>query len=150
MKKILIVPLLVFMIVSCNKELPVSNSANSGLPPQPHDTIYPTSFPAVIGSARTFNFLSQSSYPVRVYTTRSRYLLYDNGTFGLQYADNGGLEYRGWYTNADSVISFKWEGWSVAGPWGATGTLKGDTLTLAYNAIMMLSDFEDAIYLRKQ
>ena len=27
-------------------------------------------------------------------------------------------------------MTFEWEGWSVAGPWGASGTLKGDALTV--------------------
>jgi hypothetical protein len=28
----------------------------------------------------------------------------------------------------------------------ATGTLDGQTLTIAYNLVMMMSDFEDGIY----
>ena len=36
----------------------------------------------------------------------------------------------------------------AAGPWGATGTLRGDTLTVGYNTVMSMSDFEDAVYLR--
>ena len=43
------------------------------------------------------------------------------------------------------MIKFEWEGWSVAGPWGATGTLKGDSLTVHYNEIMRHTDFEDAL-----
>lgn len=149
MKKILIVPLLIFIIVSCHKEqLSVSRSVNNNLPPR-QDTTHPTGFPPVSGAAGVFYFLKQSSYPVREYTTRSRYVLYDNGTFGLQYGDKGGLEYRGSYTKADSLITFNWEGWSTAGPWGATGRLKGDTMTVAYNIIMAMSDFEDAVYLRE-
>jgi hypothetical protein len=82
------------------------------------------------------------------YTTRSRYVLYDNGAFALQYSDNGGFEYLGGYTAANGIITFKWDGWSTAGPWGATGTLKGDTLTVAYSEGMMMADFEDAVYLK--
>jgi hypothetical protein len=44
------------------------------------------------------------------------------------------------------VITFEWEGWSVAGPWGATGTITDGVLTVKYNLIMQLSDFEDAAY----
>lgn len=29
---------------------------------------------------------------------------------------------------SERVIRFEWDGWSAAGPWGATGTLQGDTL----------------------
>ena len=146
MKKILLVSLSAVMIVSCNKEkLSGSNSTYQTTNQTPNQT----SFPPVSGAARVFNFLSQSSYTVSGYTTRSRYVLYDNGAFGLQYSDNGGFEYRGRYTEVNSVINFEWEGWSTAGPWGATATLRGDTLTVAYNIIMMMTDFENAVYLRK-
>lgn len=143
-KKIFLPFLSMAIIVSCNKgKLPISNSTyQPGSPPSPL-------FLPAPGASRAFNFLSQSSSPVRGYTTRSRYVLYDNGGFGLQYTDNGGFEYRGRYTEVNSVITFEWDGWSTAGPWGATGTLKGDTLTVAYNLVMMMSDFEDAMYLRK-
>ena len=49
---------------------------------------------------------------------------------------------------ANGVITFAWEGWSVAGSWGATGTIRGDRLTVQYNLIMQLTDFEDAVYAR--
>jgi hypothetical protein len=144
-KKISLVFFSMAIIASCNKEkLPVSTTS------QPtSQTTSQASFPPVTGTARVFNFLSQSSYAISGFTTRSRYVLYDNGTFVLQYADNGGFEYRGRYTEVNSIITFEWEGWSAAGPWGATGTLRGETLTLAYNPVMTLSDFEDAVYLRK-
>ena len=38
--------------------------------------------------------------------------------------------YRG---GGNGVITFEWEGWSVAGPWGATGTLQGATLIVQDN-----------------
>jgi hypothetical protein len=34
------------------------------------------------------------------------------------------------------------------GPWGAIGTLQDGTLTVRYNLVMELSDFEDAAYVR--
>jgi hypothetical protein len=98
------------------------------------------------GPSRTFIFDRERSYPVRDYTRNSRFVLYDNGAFVLQYPSLGEVGYRGGYKDANDVIVFEWEGWSVAGPWGATGTLKGDALTLQYNEIMQLTDFEDALY----
>jgi hypothetical protein len=47
---------------------------------------------------------------------------------------------------ANGVITFEWEGWSVAGPWGATATISDDSLSVEYNLIMQLTDFEDAVY----
>jgi hypothetical protein len=75
----------------------------------------------------------------------ARFVIYDNGAFVLQYVSLG-IEYRGGYTESDGVITFQWEGWSSAGAWGATGTLNDGSLTVRYNLIMQLSDFEDAVY----
>src|SRR5262245_64778288 len=85
-------------------------------------------FPPLSGASRTFTFEHELSYRVSDYTKRSQFVLYDNGAFVLQYAGLG--EYRGGYTSANGVIDFKWEGWSTAGPWSATGTLTGDSLTI--------------------
>lgn len=102
-------------------------------------------FPPLLGPSRTFTFEPQLSPPVGDYTQKSRFVLYDNGAFVLQYPS---AEYRGRYTEANSVVTFHWEGWSVAGPWGATGELHGDALSVRYNLIMQLTDFEDAVYVR--
>ena len=145
-KKLSLAFFLMTIIASCGKEkLEVLNSTNQPTSPATNQT----SFPPVSGPARIFNFVSQSSYEVRGYTTRSRYVIYDNGAFGLQYGDNGGFEYRGRYKQVSNTLIFEWEGWSSAGPWGATGTLRGDTLAVAYNIIMEMTDFENAVYLRQ-
>ena len=104
----------------------------------------PRVFPPLEGSSRTFNFERALSYSVRDYTRGSRFVLFDNGAFMLEYPHIPG--YRGKYTESNGVLTFEWEGWSTAGPWGATGTIKGDSLAVEYNLIMMLSDFEDAVY----
>jgi hypothetical protein len=78
----------------------------------------------------------------------SRFVLYDNGAFVLQYSSLGEGGYRGGYTDANGVMTFEWEGWSVLGRWGASGSLTGDALTVQYNQIMQLTDFEDAVYVR--
>jgi hypothetical protein len=83
--------------------------------------------------------------PLQGYTLGSRFVLFDDGTFVLQYY-GGSFEYRGRYTEQHRVITFEWDGWSKAGPWGASGWLGDKTLTVRYNVVMMLSDFEDAIY----
>jgi hypothetical protein len=40
----------------------------------------------------------------------------------------------------------RWQGWSIAGPWGSTASLDGDLLTIRDNFVMQMTDFEDAIY----
>jgi hypothetical protein len=85
-------------------------------------------------------------YPVQDYTRGSRFVLYDNGAFVLQYPTLGEGGYRGGYKSANGLIMFDWQSSSVAGLWGATGTVNGDALTIRYNLIMQQTDFEDAVY----
>jgi len=110
--------------------------------PAPQPTFAPPS-----GPARVFTFDHELSYSVRDYTKNSRFVLYDSGAFDLDYPGGG---YGGSWTDANGVITFEWKGWSAAGPWGATATLQGDTLTVRYNIVMQLTDFEDAAYRRTQ
>jgi hypothetical protein len=97
------------------------------------------------GPSRTFIFDRDLSHRVSNYTTESRFVLYDNGAFVLQFVGLG-IEYGGAYTEANGFITFEWEGWSSAGAWGAAGTVNGNSLKVEYNVIMRLSDFEDAMY----
>jgi hypothetical protein len=140
------IALLLVLSVGCGSSAPTSptglnqpQAVPSATPPSP------TSFPPPSGPSRTFTFDRELSYRVSDYTRQSRFVLYDNGGFVLQYAGLG-IQYRGRYAETKGAITFEWEGWSVAGPWGATATVKGDALTVQYNLIMQLSDFEDAVY----
>jgi len=92
------------------------------------------------GPSRIFIFDRPLSDPVRDYTKASRFTLYDNGAFVLQYV-NLAAEYRGAYSEVSGVIAF-----DFGGPWRATGTVKGDSLTVQYNLVMAFSDFEEAVY----
>jgi ABC-type transport system substrate-binding protein len=146
-----VVVLLLVLSAACGSSAPTSSTVTSQPPAQPSvpstTPAPPMTFPPLAGPARIFIFDRQLSYPVSHYTRESRFVLYDSGGFALQYPSLGGA-YRGGYTEANGVITLAWEGWSVAGPWGATGTIKGDMLTIQYNLIMQLTDFEDAVYAR--
>jgi hypothetical protein len=96
-------------------------------------------------AAGTYASAAALHRPVTWYTLGSRFVLREDGSFVLQYPH---VEYRGTYSAHEGTIDFAWEGWSTAGPWGATGTLSGTTLTVRYNLVMQLSDFEDAVYTR--
>ena len=74
--------------------------------------------------------------------------MYDDGRFGLEYPGIG--EYRGTYRLIAGLINFLFDGSSIAGTWDAMGSIRDDVLTVRYNLIMQLSDFEDADYRRKQ
>jgi hypothetical protein len=116
-------------------------------PPSPTPTPIPTPpFPPLSGPSRTFIFASQLAFRVSNHTQNSRFVLYDNGAFVLEYVSLGGPGYRGGYKDENGVLIFGWEGWSSAGSWGATGTLQGEYLAVQYNLIMQHTDFEDAIY----
>ena len=124
-------------------------------PPAPTTDSTPSSpraFPAVSRPARIYVAVHSPSYPMHGSPLASRYVLYDDGTFALQYssANYPFFEYRGAYREANALITFEWEGWSVAGPWGATGKISDDALAVQYNLIMQLSDFEDGIYIRTE
>ena len=137
----------VLLVVSaaCGSSEPTAPTGTGQAPAPPSAPPPPTTtFPPLSGPSRTFIFEHELSYRVSDYTRRSRFVVYDNGAFVLQYVGLG--EYRGGYTDANGIVTFEWEGWSTAGPWGARGTLKGDSLTVTYNLIMQLTDFEDAVY----
>jgi hypothetical protein len=136
------VVVLLVLCTACGGSSPTSPRPPASPSPTPPS---PSNFPPLSGPSRTFTFDHELSYPVRDYTKNSRFVLYENGAFVLQYV--GRTEYRGRYTQANGDITFEWEGWSVAGPWGATGSLSDGTLSIRYNLIMGLSDFEDAVYL---
>ena len=137
-----VVVLLVF-VTACGSSTPTSPTGTNPLSVVPPPARV---FPPLSGPSRTFIFARELSYSVSAYTRTSRFVLYDNGAFVLQYPSLGEGGYRGGYQEANGVITFEWEGWSVAGPWGATGTLNGDSLTVQYNEIMQLTDFEAALY----
>jgi hypothetical protein len=118
---------------------------DSGLPvepsaPPPSEPSAPTNFPVPSSAASVYDRISPS-----LYADGSRYVIYDNGTFSLQYAFG---QYLGRYSRTDSAITFQFDGWSAMGPWLAGGTFTGDSLTVKYNDVMNWSDFEDGTYMR--
>ena len=140
------VVVLLLLFAACGSSGPTSPTGTN--PPSVFSPTPPpaTAFPPLSGRSRTFTFDRELSHRVSDYTRSSRFVLYDNGAFVLQYPSLGMGGYRGGYTDADGVIRFEWEGWSAAGRWGATGILQGDSLTVQYNDIMQLTDFEAAVY----
>lgn len=126
---------------------PPPETTSSPPPPTPGPD-----FPAVSRPARIYLFASKLSYPVHEWTSGSRYVLYDDGTFALQSLRSQGFEYRGTYTESNALIMFHWQdNQNVPAPWRpATGTVTDDHLTVRYDVIMNMDDFEDAVYIRTQ
>jgi hypothetical protein len=137
---------LVLLSIACGGSTPSAPTPTSQSTAVPSPTPPPPlNVPPLSGPSRTFTFDHDLAHPLSDYTTKSRFALYDNGGFALEYVSLG-IEYHGRYTESNGVITFQWEGWSIAGAWAATGTLNNGALTVQYNSIMRLSDFEDAVY----
>lgn len=103
------------------------------------------------GRSITYLFSGQLSFPVSGFTTRSRYVLYDNGAFALHYE---GIQfvYVGAYRPDEDgriYLDFGADG-AVNGYSDAWGTLNDGLLEVRYNLLMQHSDFEDAAYTRSQ
>ena len=104
--------------------LPGLTPLPSATPPPP--VMPPTSFPPLSGPSRTFIFKQGLlAYPVQEQTENSRFVLYDNGAFGLQDLHGGG-HHRGSYTAENGALYFTFE--TNFGQWTASGSLEGDSL----------------------
>lgn len=138
---------LLALFSACGKStLPTEPTATFGSS-VPTETAGSFGFPPVSGTTRVYLATTAPSFSLLEGT--SRFVLYDDSTFVLQYSHlaNGG--YGGTYEVAnDGGVTFRWHGWSRGGPWGSTGTLTGNTLTVRYNVIMGLTDFDDGVYTR--
>ncbi len=90
--------------------------------------------------ASVYGRVSTPDYP----EDPSRYLLFEDRTFSLQYVRPSGtiLEYRGRYTRAGEALDFSFDDYG----WMATGILQGDSLTVRYNIDMYLDGFQDGVY----
>jgi hypothetical protein len=132
---------LLVVMAACGSSSHPSPTAISPVLPSPTDF-----FPPLSGPWRTFVFAHELSDPVSGITKTSRFVLYDNGAFVLQYLSLGDTGFRGRYTRANDVLTFQFEASNVNAPWEATGFLKDSSLTVQYNGIMQLNDFENAVY----
>jgi len=139
------------LVAACGGAGPTSPTGTTPLPAPPPSPPPQIDFPPLSGPSRTFIFDRELSYIVRDYTRQSRFILYENGAFELQYPPSAygpGL-YRGAYQKANGRIMFLFEfqGRSVGSAWDdASATLTGDSLTVQYDWSMRMADFEDAVY----
>src|SRR5579872_6431810 len=110
--------------------------------PSPSATSAPNSTEPARIISRLYAYVNAGN-PVSAGTEASRYVFYDDGTFELQVPP---CAYAGTYEIAGSAVTMRWFAGSAAGPWGSTASLDGDLLTVHYNLLMQLTDFEDATY----
>ncbi|MGI9141028.1 MAG: hypothetical protein ACR2GJ_07970 [Gemmatimonadaceae bacterium] len=104
-------------------------------PPAPAPIAKPI-FPAPSRPAQIYvETVQTSSQP-------SRYVLYEDGSFALQYP---GFEYPGTWSQKDEVITFTFQRW----PWEAIGLLYGNHMSIEYNLDMVwMGDFVSQVYVR--
>lgn len=107
----------------------------------------PTRFLPLTGSATTYVFNAPLDYPVRGFTERSSFVLYDSGGFYLWY-DSSDKPLQGTYTRADGGITFYFNEPNTAPD--AFGTLKGDLLEIRFSELAQHADFENAAYKRAE
>jgi dipeptidyl aminopeptidase/acylaminoacyl peptidase len=100
-------------------------------------------FAPVAGPATVYNREGQNSSG-----HRSRYILYADNSFSLQYVTSNWLHlyYAGSYSPLGPGVSFNFYDSNTAGPWTATGNFDGSRLSVTYNIVMSLADFEDGVY----
>jgi hypothetical protein len=125
--------------------------APPGGPPPPITYGSPPPFPAIsdavaiyngpVGLYDFFSAMHGSSLP-------TRYVFFRDSTFQMQFASAryGVFSYPGRYSRTEATFTFAWDGSGPGAPWGATGTLRGDTLDIRYNLNMSMSDFFDGPY----
>lgn len=122
------------------REPPAPLPPSAPLPPTP-------AFPALTKPAEIY--LSTDGPSEATGNFVSRYVLFGDDTFTLQYVGPGtSMSYPGRYVLSGSVIIFTWDEFNPVGNWGASGTLSGDRLAVQYNLYMLLSDFVDGTYVR--
>ena len=137
---------MVLSALACSSPTPFAPSAPTivadarlEIPPPPGWT------PPVDTPTRTFVYSGPAGHAVSSWTERSSLVLGSDGRFALVSGQNG-YPYRGWFTQSGNQVTFQWEGVSRAGPWGAEGVINDGALTMRYNLVMQMTDFEDAVY----
>ena len=102
-------------------------------------------FPPVSGPASIYNWQRKHT---DLLDGSSRYVLFDDGTFELQYAwlDGDFVSYHGTHTRTGSEIVLQFNAWNWDVPAVGTFSESGATLSVVYDFEMTMSDFEDGIY----
>jgi hypothetical protein len=116
---------------------PTTSAPAPGPPPPP-----PAPRGGPFPGAGTYEFVSSpGGRAVYAYTSDSRYVLNDDGTFALQ---SPSFEFKGRYKyeNEHVIFDFDWNSQTE----GAVAVFDGNRMAVTYNWYMGMADFEDAVY----
>jgi hypothetical protein len=128
------------------RHVPTAPTVSTAVTPAP---LAAPPFPALSRPARVYVMTIESA--VAIYNggaLKARYVLYDDGTFTLQYASArfGIFEYPGTYVEANGKVIFPLRE-SNAEPW-ATAIITEQTLVVSYSLMAQQADFEDGVFVR--
>lgn len=150
-----VLALLAAVLGGCGDAYPTAPGQDDAPGVAPHSAVA-TGFPEPSGPARVYSLVSEDTRGWTGSRMDSRYVLYDNGAFALQFSGTSS-QTNGRYVDTDGLLELAWEQNSTVpedhpdparwpGPWEATATLAGDTLSVAYPVHMWLVGFLDAVY----
>jgi hypothetical protein len=144
------VALIVILSAACSdssRHSPTAPTSSTAPAPTAFEPNAPPPFPAVSKPARIYvTTIEGRSAAYHGGALKSRYVLYDDGSFTLQYASPrfGNFEYPGNYTQAGELF-FHWAESSLL---GATAIITEESLTVGYTIAMQMNDFEDGVFAR--
>ena len=143
--------------VACDAQRPTAPTSLFAPPslasPAPPTVPAPAPGPPLTGPSTTYHFSAPLDYPVRGFTSTSRYVLFNNGAFSLRYESLDEGTFTGSYRQEDGRIIFDFGGDGVGSQGGqpeAIATIDGDLLLVRYSDMMQHSDFESAVYRRAE
>jgi len=120
-----------------------------GLPATPPNS--PSPFPAVTRPGSVYNEKSRLYAAPTDPSAVSRYVLYDDGTFELQFQNRfGSFAFGGHYQTSNGTVTLAFEGANIVGLWEATASLQNDEMSVMYNEVMVGADFVNGVYAREQ
>jgi hypothetical protein len=103
--------------------------------------------PPLSGSTTTYTFSGPLSFPISSWTERSSFVLYESGSFSMQYDMPRSNPYLGTYQRDGNRITFMFSDWpSDRGTAMGALTQGGNLLEVRFSLWMGLADFEDAVY----
>jgi hypothetical protein len=146
--------LIAILSVACSevsRRSPTAPASTTAVAPAPRPFVPNVAppFPALKQPARVFETtIEGQSAAFHGGALKARYVLYDDGSFTLQYASArfGHFEYGGTYTESNGQVVFPLSE-SNPEPW-ATAIITEESLTVSYSLMAQQADFENGVFLR--
>lgn len=123
-----------------------TDSKPSAVPPLPQPGPV-AEFPALSRPGAIYNQEGDLYTYANVGLLVSRYVLYDDDGFELQFVNASGFfAYIGGYSIINGIVTLNFAESNSAGPWTATGAFAGDEFKVMYSPVARLAGFVDGGY----